>query len=121
MNGLNENYLITKLGLTALLCGFNLYYRDSITICFAAIVQQGSVFSQNTYKWVTNGGIQDIFQHPWVVKGLALVNEYLPFDKIEPQAIAEKIGQFATSFGSNLVAISAKILGDATNFLMDFS
>ena len=26
--------------------------------------------------------------------------------KIEPKAIAEKIGQFATSFGSNLVAIS---------------
>ncbi|EPM6342708.1 TPA: AI-2E family transporter [Vibrio parahaemolyticus] len=87
---------------------------------FAAIVQQGSVFSQNTYKWVTNGGIQDIFQHPWVIKGLSIVNEYLPFDKIEPKAIAEKIGQFATTFGSNLVAISAKILGDATNFLMDF-
>ncbi|NMU33455.1 AI-2E family transporter, partial [Vibrio parahaemolyticus] len=49
-----------------------------------------------------------------------IVNEYLPFDKIEPKAIAEKIGQFATSFGSNLVAISAKILGDATNFLMNF-
>ncbi len=87
---------------------------------FAAIVQQGSVFSQNMYKWVTNGGIQDIFQHPWVIKGLSIVNEYLPFDKIEPKAIAEKIGQFATTFGSNLVAISAKILGDATNFLMDF-
>ena len=87
---------------------------------FAAIVQQGSVFSQNTYNWVTNGGIQDIFQHPFVIKGLAIVNEYLPFDKIEPKAIAEKIGQFATSFGSNLVAISAKILGDATNFLMNF-
>ncbi|EOC1850592.1 AI-2E family transporter [Vibrio parahaemolyticus] len=87
---------------------------------FAAIVQQGSVFSQNTYKWVTNGCIQDIFQHPWVIKGLSIVNEYLPFDKIEPKAIAEKIGQFATTFGSNLVAISAKILGDATNFLMDF-
>ncbi len=87
---------------------------------FAAIVQQGSVFSQNTYKWVTSGGIQDIFQHPLVVQGLSIVNEYLPFDKIEPKAIAEKIAQFATSFGSNLVAISAKILGDATNFLMDF-
>ncbi len=87
---------------------------------FAAIIQQGSVFSQNTYKWVTSGGIQDIFQHPLVVKGLDLVNEYLPFDTIEPKAIAQKVAQFATSFGSNLVSISAKILGDATNFLMDF-
>ncbi len=87
---------------------------------FAAIVQQGSVFSQNTYKWVTTGGIQDLLEHPFVVKGLSLVNEYLPFDKIEPKAISEKVAQFATSFGSNLVAISAKILGDATSFLMNF-
>ncbi|MDF2154988.1 AI-2E family transporter [Vibrio sp. CAU 1672] len=87
---------------------------------FGAIVQQGSVFSQNTYHWVTNGGIQTLFEHPWVINGLAFINDYLPFDKVEPQAIAEKIGQFATSFGSNLVAISAKILGDATNFLMAF-
>ncbi|KOO13646.1 permease [Vibrio xuii] len=87
---------------------------------FAAIVQQGSTFSQNVYQWVTNGGIQAIFEHPWVVKGLSLVNTYLPFDTIEPQEVAQKVAQFATSFGSNLVGISAKILGDATSFLMDF-
>jgi len=55
-----------------------------------------------------------------VVKGLSLVNTYLPFDTIEPQEVAQKVAQFATSFGSNLVGISAKILGDATSFLMDF-
>ncbi|MEL7291360.1 MAG: AI-2E family transporter [Pseudomonadota bacterium] len=87
---------------------------------FAAIVQQGSNFSQNVYQWVTHGGIQTLFAHPWVVKGLSLVNTYLPFDAIEPQEIAQRIGQFATSFGSNLVGISAKILGDATNFLVNF-
>lgn len=87
---------------------------------FAAIVQQGSTFSQNVYQWVTHGGIQTIFEHPWVVKGLSIVNTYLPFDAIEPQEIAQKVAQFATTFGSNLVGISAKILGDATNFLVDF-
>ncbi|MDV7105231.1 AI-2E family transporter [Vibrio sp. TH_r3] len=87
---------------------------------FAAIVQQGSVATQQIYQWVTGGGIQDFFQLPLVVKVLSLANEYLPFDTIEPQQIAERIGKFATTFGSNLVAISAKILGDATNFLMDF-
>ena len=87
---------------------------------FAAIVQQGSTFSQNLYQWVTHGGIQTIFAHPWVVKVLSIANTYLPFDSIEPQEIAQKIGQFATSFGSNLVGISAKILGDATNFLVNF-
>nr|WP_202883943.1 AI-2E family transporter [Vibrio sp. S12_S33] len=87
---------------------------------FAAIVQQGSLFSQNMYQWVTHGGIQTVFAHPWVVKGLSIANQYLPFDEIQPQQIAQRVGQFATSFGSNLVSISAKILGDATNFLMDF-
>ncbi|KOO05017.1 AI-2E family transporter [Vibrio nereis] len=87
---------------------------------FAAIVQQGSAFSQNVYQWVTNGGIQTLFEHPWVVKGLTLINTYLPFDTVNPQEIAQKIAKFATSFGSNLVGISAKILGDATTFLMDF-
>lgn len=87
---------------------------------FAAIVQQGSAFSQNVYQWVSEGGIQTLFDHPWVVTGLSLINTYLPFDAVDPQEIAQKVAQFATSFGSNLVGISAKILGDATNFLMDF-
>ena len=87
---------------------------------FAAIVQQGSLFSQNTYQWVTHGGIQTLFEHPLVVKALSFVNNYLPFDNIEPKSIAQKVAEFATRFGSKLVGISAKILGDATNFLMDF-
>ncbi len=88
---------------------------------FGAIVQQGSKFSQNLYAWVTQGGIQALFNHPWVVKGLSLANHYLPFEEISPQQIAQRIGQFATTFGSNLVSISAKILGDATSFVMHFS
>lgn len=87
---------------------------------FAAIVQQGSTFSQNVYQWVTHGGIQTIFEHPWVVKGLSIVNTYLPFDSVTPQEIAQRIAKFATSFGSNLVGFSAQILGDATSFLMAF-
>lgn len=87
---------------------------------FAAIVQQGTVFSQNVYQWVSTGGIQEIFAHPLVVKGLKLVNTYLPFDAIKPQEIAQKVAEFATTFGTNIVGISAKILGDATNFLMSF-
>ncbi|NMS18798.1 AI-2E family transporter, partial [Vibrio parahaemolyticus] len=64
---------------------------------FAAIVQQGSLFSQNTYKWVTHGGIQTVFAHPWVTKGLQLLNEYLPFDNIDAKSIAEKVGQLASA------------------------
>lgn len=87
---------------------------------FAAIVQQGSTFSQNVYQWVTQGGIQTLFDHPSVVKVLSIVNTYLPFDEIKPQEIGQKVAQFATSFGSNLVGFSAKILGDATSFLLNF-
>ncbi|GAL24011.1 predicted permease [Vibrio variabilis] len=63
------------------------------------------------YQWVTGGGIQEVIAHPWVVTGLDFVNEYLPFDAINPQDIAQKAAEFATSLGSNLVAMSAKILG----------
>ncbi|WP_428771371.1 AI-2E family transporter [Vibrio sp.] len=87
---------------------------------FGAIVQQGSSFAQDLYHWVTNGGIQTLFEHPWVVKALSLVNSYLPFEDVAPQDIAKKLAQLATSLGSNLVGISAKILGDATSFLVNF-
>lgn len=91
MSGLSVKCQSTKNSASLLTCVvLTFIIVIPLLFVFAAIVQQGSVFSQNTYKWVTNGGIQDIFQHPWVIKGLSIVNEYLPFDKIEPKAIAEK-------------------------------
>ncbi len=87
---------------------------------FAAIIQQGSVTSQNIYHWVSDGGIQDFLQQPWIAKGLKLAGEYLPFEDIDPKSIAEKVAQLASAFGTNLVSVSAKILGDATNFLASF-
>lgn len=87
---------------------------------FGAIIQQGSSFSQNAYQWVTQGGIEELLNHPWVGKGLSFVNSYLPFDDIDPQQIAQKAAQFASTLGTGLVSISAKVLGDATNFLVSF-
>ncbi|USD64793.1 AI-2E family transporter [Vibrio sp. SCSIO 43136] len=87
---------------------------------FGAIVQQAAVVSQNVYTWGTNGGMQEALNHPYVTTLFDFINEYLPFDAIEPQQIAQKIAEFLSQFGTQLVAISAKILGDATNFLMDF-
>lgn len=91
-----------------------------LLLVFAAIVQQGSKFSQNLYQWVTDGGIQTVLNHPWVVKALDIANNYLPFHEVTPQQIAQRTAQLATTFGSNLVAISAKILGDATSFIANF-
>ena len=87
---------------------------------FGAIVQQGSKFSQSLYHWVTHGGIQAFFNHPLVDKAFNFANHYLPFDSLTPQQISEKLANFSTSFGTKLVGISAKVLGDATNFIMDF-
>ena len=87
---------------------------------FAAIVQQGLLASQNVYRWVSDGGIHALFEHPLLLHIVSLINDYSPFDKIEPQEIAQKIAQLSSTFGSKLVAASAKILGDATSFLMDF-
>lgn len=91
-----------------------------LTTVFGAIVQQGSKFSQNLYHWVTNGGIDTFFNHPLVVKALDFSNRYLPFDTLTPQEVGDKIAKFSTTFGTKLVGISAKVLGDATNFIMDF-
>lgn len=86
----------------------------------SALVQQGSVLSENIYKWVTHDGIQTAFEHPWVTTALNWANHYLPFDEVEPQDIAKRLAEFASGFGTRLVGMSAKILGDATNFLLDF-
>ncbi|HBV75105.1 MULTISPECIES: AI-2E family transporter [Vibrio] len=87
---------------------------------FAAIIQQGAHFSQTVYAWATDGGIQTLLNHPYVAKGLNIINHYLPFDNINPQEIAQRAAKFISQFGSILVSISASILGDATHFLMNF-
>ncbi len=87
---------------------------------FAAIVQQGSHFSRDVYIWATSGGIQEVLQHPMVHKGLDFINHYLPFEEINSQQLGQKVAKFISSFGSNLVALGATILGNATSFLMSF-
>ncbi|EHY0932699.1 AI-2E family transporter, partial [Vibrio parahaemolyticus] len=47
-----------------------------LLLVFGAIVQQGSLFSQNLYSWVTGNGIQDTLQHPIVSNGLRILNDY---------------------------------------------
>lgn len=87
---------------------------------FAAIVQQGAHLSQTVYAWATSGGIQELLAHPYVIKGLDIINHYLPFDHINPQEIAQRAAKFISQFGSVLVSISAGVLGDATHFIMNF-
>lgn len=87
---------------------------------FAAIIQQGTHFSESVYKWINNDGLNSLLSHPYVTKAIDFVGQYLPFESINPQQITEKAAKFISQFGSNLVSISASILGDATNFIMNF-
>jgi predicted PurR-regulated permease PerM len=87
---------------------------------FVAIVQQGATFSKDAYHWVTEGGIQALFEHPIVAQILTFINKHLPFDAIDPTEITQKVAQLASQVGTKVVGISAQILGDVTNVLMNF-
>ncbi|WNJ96128.1 AI-2E family transporter [Vibrio ruber] len=91
-----------------------------LLLVFGAIAQQGARFSQTLYQWVTHGGVQEIFNHPWVVKAMDFANTYLPFNTIEPSEIAERVAKISSQAGTQLVGFSAKLVGDATAFIMDF-
>lgn len=86
----------------------------------SAIVQQGMVFSQSLYKWMSNDGFSQLFQHPWVVSSFDFANHYLPFDNLTPVELGKKLTEWATQFGTKAVGTSAKVLGDATTFILDF-
>ncbi|OBT17264.1 AI-2E family transporter [Vibrio sp. UCD-FRSSP16_10] len=117
-----EKKLPTMKNLTALLSCLILTVIIVIPLLlvFTAIIQQGSSFSQSVYHWVTDGGVQALFSQPYVVKALAFANTYLPFDSLDPTEVAQKVAQWASTFGSNLVGISASVVGSATTFLMNF-
>nr|WP_155686803.1 AI-2E family transporter [Aliivibrio fischeri] len=87
---------------------------------FIAIVQQGATFSKDAYHWVIDGGIQTLFQHPFVAKVLSFINKYLPFDAIDPAEVTQKVAQLASEIGTRIVGMSAQIVGDVTNVLMNF-
>jgi len=87
---------------------------------FVAIIQQGATFSKDAYHWVIDGGIQTLFQHPIVAKVLSFINEYLPFDAIDPNEVTQKVAQVASQVGTQIVGMSAQIVGDVTNVLMNF-
>ncbi|WP_237467829.1 AI-2E family transporter [Vibrio stylophorae] len=86
----------------------------------SAIAQQGTVFSRQAYDWLSNGGAQEIMVHPYVEKSLKLLNEYTPFDKLEPQKILQHLATFASTMGTKILNLSTKLLGDLTGFIASF-
>lgn len=121
-----DRFIETKLGqcknLSALISCFLLTVIIVIPLLFvvSAIVQQGVLFSHNLYDWVSHGGIQNLFNHPWVQSAIQFSNDYLPFERIDSANIAQELATASSQAGSKLVGTSAKILGDATAFVLDF-
>ncbi len=58
--------------------------------------------------------------HPLTVKVLSLIEQYSPFEPLDAQAVVQKVAAAASQFGAQLLNISAKLLGDATNFVISF-
>ena len=91
-----------------------------LLIVFSSIVHQGTTVSKESYTWLTTGGPKELFAHPFAQKTLALIDKYSPFHDFDPQVIIQKIATTASQVGSQALNISAKILGDATNLLINF-
>ncbi|MGF1757766.1 AI-2E family transporter [Photobacterium sagamiensis] len=91
-----------------------------LLVVFSSIVHQGTTFSKESYTWLSEGGAKELLAHPYAQKALLLIDKWSPFEGIDAQAILQKIALAASKFGSQLLNISAKILGDATNFVISF-
>ena len=91
-----------------------------LLVVFSSIIQQGTTFSKGSYVWLTSGGAEQMLNHSYAQSALALIDKYSPFDGIDAQVVIQKIASAASKFGSQLINMSAKLLGDATNFLVSF-
>ncbi len=91
-----------------------------VTLVLIAILNQGVQFSKSSLTWLTEGGAQVIFAHPYVDMGLQLIDKYSPLDNFNPQALVDKATAFASTMGSQMLNISARILGDITSLIINF-
>ncbi|WP_445424774.1 MULTISPECIES: AI-2E family transporter [unclassified Alishewanella] len=91
-----------------------------ITIVFMAIVQQGVMFTKQSYTWLNGGGAEQLLQHPYLLQAQTLAAEYLPGDGFTAKSIVEKMTEFASGFSRELLDLSTKLVGDITGFLFGF-
>ena len=87
---------------------------------FMAVVNQGSAFTDSSYKWLSSGGPKSLLNHPYAQKIIDYINHSVPFLNINIQTIIHKITEVASQLGSMLLNFSAKILSDATSFFINF-
>lgn len=92
-----------------------------LLIVVIAIFNQGVSFFTTSYAWLTNGGAKELIHHPWVTSIFALVDKWLPFDSIKPEAFVQRAAEAATNISTELVGASTKILGDISSVMVNFA
>jgi predicted PurR-regulated permease PerM len=91
-----------------------------LLLVFGAISQQGMKFSQSAYSWLEQDGFAQLMNHPLIAKAFSFANSHLPFDDLSPTTIGQKATDFISQFGTKVIGKSAKLLGNATGFLLNF-
>jgi predicted PurR-regulated permease PerM len=89
-------------------------------LVFMAIVQQGIVFTKQSYQWLSSGGAEQLLQHPVVQSALAKLNQLLPMDNVSGEGIVQQLTEFASGFGKELLNLSTKLVGDVTGLVFSF-
>ncbi len=90
------------------------------SLVFMAIVQQGVVFTKQSYQWLSSGGAEQLLQHPFVQSTVSKLNQLLPTEPVSGERIVQQLTEFASGFGKELLNLSTKLVGDVTGLVFGF-
>nr|WP_086940084.1 AI-2E family transporter [Thaumasiovibrio occultus] len=91
-----------------------------VTLVIIAIIQQGATFSTETIAWFSQGGAEKLIDHEYVHKAFALINKYTPLDNLNAKELVTRLAATASNLGSSMLNISAKVVGNVTNLVVNF-
>ncbi|QBL08643.1 AI-2E family transporter [Rheinheimera sp. D18] len=90
------------------------------SLVFIAIVQQGIVFTKQSYHWLSTGGAEQLMQHGAVQRTLDYVNQISPAGEISGESIVKQLTEFSSGFGKELLNFSTQLVGDITGLIFGF-
>lgn len=90
------------------------------SLVFIAIVQQGIVFTKQSYHWLSAGGAEQLMQHSAVQRTLDYVNHISPAGEVSGESIVKHLTEFSSGFGKELLNFSTKLVGDITGLIFGF-
>ncbi len=92
-----------------------------------SLFQQGVQVFNAIYDWIATGEYKTLLQHPWAVKVLALLNQYLPdIQKYFPNFNLEQLQldkillQASSAVGKNLLDQGKNLFGNLTTLIVQF-